>query len=196
MAGSHIQVTTGSGPFIATGASYTEASTTVLDQKVIEGEPYLPAYHAWMISCGAAANAHVMALMAGASLNVYIRRISLFGTAAGAGELIMQVTRLTSAGNTNNGTNGLGQLDATDSAPGATILTSPTNKGTEGAIVTMLALQIQTTAGAVMEWRFDGSRTKGLKIAAGTSNGIALKAYNGGAGNSISGFIEFVEAPF
>jgi hypothetical protein len=201
---SFIGVTPGAGAKIATGPAYADGGNTIQDQKVIEGEPYLAAYVVPFINVSVATlNSHLLTIHAGASLNVYLRRFWLIqhnpGAGGGAGALVGQLTRLTSA---DSGGTGItpAPLDTSDAASGATSATLPSSKGTEGATLHPfeLAILAAASAGAMgfIDLRFDGPRTKGLKIAAGTANGIAFKLLNANTSILVTGFVEFVEAPF
>jgi len=204
--GSHIQITNGGGPFIATGPTYTEASTTVQDQKVISGLPYLATYRI-VTSNGAplstsTANSHLMEIMAGASLNVYVHHIWVrqFNAASASTAAQMDIYRLTSAG--SNGTAMIPQaLDLSDGAAGATCQTLPSSKGTESGYVLdhTSAIFWGNSSGAtalICEWDFGDDLTKMLKIAAGTSNGIAVKNTTAVASATVYVTAEIIEAPF
>jgi len=91
------------------------------------------------------------------------------------------IYRLTSAG--SGGTAITGQLvDPGDAAVGATTMTLPTAKGTEGALLwsgaSVMTQTLTATPAAInpiLVIDFDSMRRKPIHVAAGTSNGIALK---------------------
>jgi hypothetical protein len=174
-----IAVTEGAGKKLAAD-TYTENSQVVLDQKVILGEQYLPTY---VVSTAAVAlqtaNSHALEIMAGSSLNVYIRRIEIYAAVAATTSTLVQLNlfRLSSAGNTGTAITPA-PLDSSDSASGATALALPTNKGTETTLLaTPTIMLVSTVTSPALLWLrdYDRQRSKSLRIAAGTSNGIALK---------------------
>lgn len=206
--GDSIRVSEGTGKRIATGATYTENSQTVQDEKAILGEPYLASYTAgWAtLASLATVNAHLLQIMAGASLKVRIRRVEvgLVGLATTAAIASLNIYRLTSAG-----TGGTAQtpspLDPADSASGATVMSLPTAKGTEGVKIasawpiiyqTVGASTISPVGGIVALWDFDRPRSKPLVIAAGAANGIAIKSEIAIAGASVAFNVWFDEVPF
>ncbi len=208
MAGSHVQITNGTGPYLATGPNYTEASTSVQDQKVNIGLPYLAAYNvnnnATTVNA-AAGGAHLIQLMAGASLNVYVKRLRVFqlGTTVSAAAILqMAIVRLVSAGSGSLAVTP-SPLDPADPAAGATSILLPSTHGTEAAFVSFRVapvwLTIPTAANSslMVEWYWGDDWFKCLKIAAGTANGIALKTLNSLGGNTALAIeAEFFEAPF
>jgi hypothetical protein len=181
MAESIVQVTEGSGKKLHTFARVIGANT-VEDEAVINGEQYLASYS---FNAGPAIitlNAHCLQIMAGASLIVRIRRIEILpGTAATAAlRGGWGIYRLTTAG-TGGGVITPSKLDPADAASGATAMTLPTVKGTEGVLVTVLTdnvWQTMPTSGTIgpkCVVDFDRPRSKPLIIPAGTANGIAIK---------------------
>lgn len=193
--GTYIGVTPGSGAKMATGPTYTENANIIQDQKVIEGEHYNATY---TVTTGvvsiATANSHALEIMAGASLNVRIRRIEIWQTSAitAAALVSLALYRLTSAGNTGGAVTPR-PLDTSDGASGCTALTLPTNKGTEDVLIAQAhPYFIQTIgastpiAGPAVVWNFDGPRIKPLLIALGTSNGIAIKNTAAYAGANVN----------
>lgn len=184
MAEAFINVTEGDGKRIR-AYDRTVASQTVHDEVVVIGEPYVAEYTTATITpvSTATANSHVLQLMAGSSNRVRVRRIEVaqMGLATTAAFCQWAVYRLTTAG--TGGTSITPQLiDPSDSAVSATSMTLPTAKGTEGALLwsgaTPMTQTISATPAAInpiLVLDFDDTRRKPIHIAAGTSNGIALK---------------------
>lgn len=205
--GDNIQVTEGSGKRLATGATYTENSQTVRDEKAIFGEQYLASYAGVLSSSVslATANDHILQLMAGASLNVYVRRLIVYQSVlvTTAANLNFQFRRVTTAGTGGTAITPV-PFDTADSASGATLMTLPTAKGTESSILSMFMAQlIQTvpTGGSgqnpvLIDKSWDILRQKCPRIPAGTANGLVLKNLAAAAGANVYAVIEFVEAPF
>jgi hypothetical protein len=198
-----VQVTSGAGPKLHTWQR-TVGANNVEDEVVLTGEHHLATYIAAAGSLSiATAAAHVMQLMAGASLNVYVRRISVFQYVAATTAALapLSLVRLTTAG--TGGTSVTpAALDTSDAASGAAAMTLPTVKGTEGVQVGVhTAALIQTVpvgggSALLTEWNFDSLRRKGLRIPAGAANGIALKNVAAQAGASVVVEIEFTEAGY
>lgn len=184
MAASNLSITQGSGTRLATN-SYTEGGVTVHDEKTILGEPYLAAY---TIAPGggistATLDSHMLQIMAGASNRVRIRRIELYQQAAATTATLMgiQIMRLTTAG-TGGGSQTPNPLDPADGGAGMSAMTLPTAKGTETSVMWSGAVYMMQTIAAsaalaspLVVIDFDKLRSKPLTIAAGTSNGIAIK---------------------
>ena len=191
-----VQVTSGAGPKLHTWQR-TVGANNVEDEVILIGEQHLATYSVGgaisTISTATAAS-HLMQLMAGASLRVYIRRIMIWqtGLATTAGFMQLGLFRLTSAG-TGGTAVGANPLDTADAAAGATGMTLPTVKGTEGtALLQAWPYMMQTAAasstqqGPIVDWDFDFMlRSKALAIPAGAANGIAIKAVAGMAGASV-----------
>lgn len=166
-----------------------------------EAEPYLATYTAsWLSTSLATVNSHIVQVMAGASLRVGIRRIHL-DLLVGAGSATLgawAVQRLTTAGTGGTSATPISH-DPADAASGATAMTLPTAKGTEGAVVrltTSLVNNTTTTVGVqrILTLDWTTSRTKALWIAAGTSNGVCLKALVGIASATCYVTVELVES--
>jgi len=180
-----VQVTSGAGPKLHTWQR-TVGANNVEDEFTLNAEPPIATYFTTTGSgiSIATANSHVYQLMAGASLNVYVRRIAVYQSALATAAAIanMQVIRLTSAG-TGGSVANTTPLDTSDAASGAACMTLPTAKGTETNLVGHKTAQfIQTvptggtgTATLLCEWDYDRLRSKGLRIPAGAANGIAIK---------------------
>jgi hypothetical protein len=183
MAESIVQVNSGSGPKLHT-FQRTIGANSVEDEVILHGEPYLATYVIVPAASVSIANAndHIFQVMAGASLNVIIRRIRVFQTVGATTAAYDQFSllRLTTAG-TGGTAMTPAPLDTADGASGCSAMTLPTVKGTESTQVGRLAAILEQTAPTagvsviLAEWNFEYLRTKGLRIAAGTANGIALK---------------------
>ena len=150
---------------------------------------------------GATANSHMMQVMAGSSLNVRIRRILVTQNAAAAAVAVMpfSVVRLTTAGTGGTAVTP-SKDDGADSASGATAMTLPSSKGTEGAFLLQRATWAGTGAiptGTKGDFLWEQLiNSKPIIIAAGTSNGIAIKNTGGLAGTTYDITVEFVETAF
>ena len=204
MAASSIQITQGSGTRLATD-SYTEGGVTVHNERVGMGEGILPTY---TIVAGntstATVDSHLIQIMAGASLRVRIRRIEMIqdGLASTAALLETRLYRLTTAG-TGGSTNTPRPLDPADAAAGATSMSLPTAKGTEGVLLAISKPYMIQTIGAstpvtvpTLVWDFDNPRSGPLIIAAGTANGIAIKNSNAVAGAGVMFTIWIAESSY
>ena len=129
-----VQVTEGSGKLLHT-FQRTIGANSVEDEVVLNGEQYLATYRiATAQTSVATASSHLLQIMAGATLNVYIRSIRVYqvAMATAAAITVVALFRLTTAG--TGGTVMAPQpLDTTDAASGSTSMTLPTVKGTEAA---------------------------------------------------------------
>lgn len=205
MADTSFAVTPGSGVNLHV-VSTSIGGTMVQDQVVKHGEPYLATYVAsWNGVSVATLNSHIFGLMAGASLNVYLRRIYLCQQAYSTTALtVLALMRLTTADTVGTAITPA-PLDTTDSASGATVRTLGT-AGAESATLYQFVMEYGATGTTAltnpganqldMRWG-PGTGLKSPRIAAGTSNGLALKLLlAGGASNTVAGFIEFTEANF
>ena len=184
MAESIVQVTEGSGKKLHT-FQRTIGANSVEDEVVLLGENYLASYivaPAAFVST-ATANSHLLQIMAGASNRVRIRRIEIWQTGLATTVALMdtRIYRLTTAG-TGGTAHTPNVLDPADGAAGFTAMTLPTVKGTEGVLFALSRPYMMQTLGAsaqlnqpVLVWDFDRPRSKPLTIAAGTTNGIAIK---------------------
>lgn len=164
----------------------TVASVAVEDEFIVHGEPILPTY---VTDDGAAMNTttinkHLWQLMAGASKNLYVRRIILYvSILAGAATVVpFSLFRLTTAG--TGGTAGTAGVawDSTDVATGATYMTMPSALGTEGThlwqtrtVVPAAVPALPNTEMKIIDWNFQDMYSKSIRIPAGATNGIALK---------------------
>jgi len=206
MAESLVQVTEGSGKKLHTFAR-TIGANTVEDEVVLLGENYLASYtvqHAQASVSTATANSHLMQIMAGASLKVRIRLIAVYlhQTATAVSLGAFQLVRLTTAG-TGGTAITPNPLDPSDAAAGATAMTLPTVKGTEGALLwggTALYEQTLTAGNQWVQpfavWDFDRPRSKPPIIAAGVANGVALKQLTAIANATVSVVVLLDESNF
>jgi hypothetical protein len=205
MAESIVNVTEGSGKKLHT-FNRTIGANSVEDEVTLNGEQYLASYTAVIgaPSSTATANSHLAQIMAGASLKVRIRRIEVwqFALATTAAYMDTRIYRLTTAG--TGGTAATpAPLDTTDAASGATSQGLPTAKGTEGTnILAAPVYMVQTITASpafptpLVVWDFDRPRSKPLIIAAGTTNGIAIKNITAIAAASVIVNIWFDESNF
>ena len=207
MAESFVNMTEGSGKKAHTFQRVIGANT-VEDEVVILGEHYLAEYVATPAAVSTAtAASHLAQLMAGSSLNVYIRSIEIYQLAAVTTAAIDEIDlfRLTTAGTGGTVVTPL-PLDTTDAASGATCMTLPTVKGTEAAnpIYRISAQFTQTIAtqsggkqGSLLAfWDFDTLHGKALRIAAGTANGVCIKNITARAAGTVFTVWRFTEANF
>lgn len=187
MSDAFVEVTAGSGHKLA-HESYTDSNgDTVKDQKARIGLPFLPSYTvsvATPISM-ATANAHLLQIMAGANnrLTLVYLRVTQVAVATAAAVKEFALFRLTTAG--TGGTSITPRAtNPASSAAGSTAMTLPSSKGTEGNQLwtdTGLVFSTVPTTGAadaltLVEWDWRGDlRDQAPEVAAGTSNGLALK---------------------
>jgi len=204
MADTSVQITQGSGTKLHT-FDRSIGGNTVHDEVFLHGMPYYATYviPIFAVSTATAAS-HVLQIMAGASLVVYVHQIILYQAASAttAAYLEWVVKRLTTAG-TGGGAVTPQPTDTTDTAAGATAMTLPTAKGTEGGNQWgQSSYMIQTPGVATPVWKpvfeyiADGKLYKPIRIAAGATNGIAVKNNTGVAGASITGVATISEANF
>lgn len=201
-----INLTEGSGKKAHTFQRIIGANT-VEDEYVIVGEPSLAEGVAATpaVSTGTA-NSHLAQLMAGASLNVYVRSIEIYqvGLATVAAIDEIDVFRLSTAGTGGSVVTPL-PLDTTDTIT-ATCMTLAAVKGTEAAnplyrVSAQFTQTVATQSGgkqgpllAMID--FDTLRGKALRIPAGTANGIAIKNLTARAAATVLVVIRFTEANY
>ena len=183
----------------------TIGANSVEDEVIILGEPYLASYIVTGTASIATAASHVVQVMAGATLNVYVRRIIVTQLVAAttAAFLRWQLYRLTTAG-TGGTAITPGPLDSTDAPAGATGMSIPTVKGTESTLIidrSCNAIQTISLGGpgqstTLLDIDFDRMHTKGYRIAAGTTNGIALKNVTAIAAGTVEFEVWISEANF
>lgn len=186
MAEGFVNVTEGSGKKLHTW-DRTIGANTVHDEFTQAGEFPYATYVVPILTAGSAANDHLLSIQAGASLNLRLRSIVIrqAGNAAAAGVLILELRRLSAVAHSGGTAITPSPLDAADAASGFTARSIPTTKGTEGVLVGTKALVVRqailTTASQQdgwADWQFDNPRQKALTVAAGSSNGIAIKTLN------------------
>ena len=205
MAETFINVTEGSGKKLHT-FDRTIGANSVHDEVVLLGHPYEATYVIPVITTSVAtAASHVLQVMAGASLNVYIHSIQLWQivSATTAGYVEFDLRRITTAGTGGTAVTAVPN-DTTDAAAGASGMTLPTVKGTESGVTldVMASMFIQTPGVAtpafrpVYEYVADGKLWKPIRIAAGAANGIAIKNVTAMAGASVAGRVILTEANF
>ena len=187
MAAGTFQFTVGSGTHQHTYI-YTRGGTSGHVPYVLEGEHLEASYLANFNNGGAAvsaatANSHLVQVMAGSALRVYIRRIEVYQAAMATTATVANigVVRLTTAG-TGGTAQAVSALDPADAAAGATYMTLPSSKGTESNFIWFGTAYYMQTVGAsaqlnqpILAVDFDRPRSKAAVIAAGTANGFALK---------------------
>lgn len=200
MAESIVQVTEGVGKKLHTW-DRTIGANTVQDEVVVQGESYLPTYFAQFTTVASATSAdHIAQIMAGASLNVRIKRIDIeqVGLAGAVGSAAWDIIRITSAG--TGGTAVTPQkADNGDAASGATAIQLPGVKGTEAAVALFrkrTAMVAAQPTGTFTNLYLASTDRKPLVIPAGTTNGIVIKAVVGVATVTWDVTIEFTETSF
>lgn len=205
---SFIQVNEGTGKKLHS-IQRTIGANTVDEEQLGIGLPFLASYVVPGPAAGistATAASHLLQIMAGANLNVYVTLIRLYQLAAATVAAIdaIELVRLTTAG-TGGTAITPAPRDTTDAAAGAAGMTLPTLKGTEGTFVDRLTAQftqtIATQAGgkeATLLAEFDLARIFGkpLRIAAGITNGIAVKNPTARAGATIIPIAYIIEANY
>ena len=196
-----VQITEGSGKYLG----YTVrsmASNTVYQQHVLVSEPYLPTYTVSVTTAVAVgANDHLLQIIAGPLNRVLMRRllVTQLAGASASTKAVMQLLRLTTAG-TGGTAYTPRATDPTSDTTGATARAGVSaSKGTEGNILwtgTGTYLATAATAGAtpILDLVWDDPRSQPPTIAAGTSNGLALKAITAITTGTIHIYAEFSEA--
>lgn len=180
MADTFLEVTQGTGTKLHT-FDRTIGANTVHDEVVLLGEPYVAAYAVATRGVAMpAANAHLIEVRAGTTLITRVRRIRVFqwATAAAAATFQAAVIRITTAG--TGGTTLTAQpFDTADTAFTGSVMHSPTADGTDGVELIpffMACTNVVPIKAVENEWvrDFPADGPKAIKIAAGTSNGIAI----------------------
>ena len=203
MADTSFGITPGSGANLHV-VSTSIGGTTVQDQVVKLGPPYLATYTVGVPGISVAtADAHLMQLMAGATLPVYVTRIRLYQVVAATTATLgrIDIHRVTTAG-TGGGAQTEAAHDESDAASGAVATTLPTAKGTEGArlyAATVGYMQTMPTAGfdaLLLDIDFPHEMGKPLRISAGTSNGLVVKGVTAVAAATVAVNITYFEANF
>jgi hypothetical protein len=203
----NVQISQGSGTRLAT-ASYLEGGVTVHDEKTILGEQYLPLYGVIGPAVAglsiAVANDHTIEIMAGATLNLYIRHLLVYQVVAAttAAFAQFQILSLTTAGTGGTVLNAPVRIDNSDAVAGATAMSLPTVKGTESRRLwqgSYMMTQTVPTAGGqclMFDIDFDRLRQKSVLVANGVANGICFKNITAVAGAQISVTAYFNEIAF
>jgi hypothetical protein len=180
----------------------TDGADTVEEWMYVESEPGLAAYTVAALGiAGSAADSHTLQVMAGASLRVGIRRITIHQLAAAntTRQVRFGVYRLSTAG-TGGGAITPSPLDPASAASGATAMTLPSVKGTEGVLVggrhfgIVQATITNQVVNPLIDVDFGLGRERALWVAAGTSNGIAIKNLVADSAATYDVFVRFVEA--
>jgi hypothetical protein len=196
MAESTVQVATGgTGPKLHTYQRVVGANT-VEDEVILHGEPYEASYTIRGSGISTATlDSHILQIMAGATLNVYVDRIIVYQQAAATTAAIVpfDLVRLTTAG-TGGTALTPGALDNTEAAAGATGMSLPGVKGTEATTLDLAAGYFAQTIAAslgvpqpsiVAQWDYDRRRVKAIRIQAGATNGLAVKIRAATAGATV-----------
>lgn len=207
MAENFVQITQGSGTKLHT-VDRTIGANTVHESVFLPGEPYLATYRnpgSTTFVSAATADSHLLQIMAGSSLIVYVHRVRFYQVVAAttSAYVFTQVVRLTTAG-TGGTSQGFAAVDSTDAAAGVTGMTLPTVKGTEGAIVDAavgafyqtLPTSFVPAPTLIYDFDYRGPRSKALRIPAGTANGVAFKIRAGVAAATLAIIAEVTEATF
>jgi len=192
VAESIVQVTEGSGKKLRTFQRVITPNT-VEEEAMFLAEQNAPTY-AWTTpGLSLAAAGDLMQIMAGASLNVYLRRILVYQHIAATTAAIaeFQLVRLTTAGTGGTAVNPL-PLDSTDNAASSAGMTLPTARGTAGNRLwhgDAGLLQTMPTSGAsllLLDLDFDKLlRGKVPRIPAGVTNGLAFQLVSTHAGAQV-----------
>lgn len=182
----------------------TIGANTVEDDFSLPGEFPYPSYTVIANNISiATANDHVLQIMAGASLNVRIRSVSIEqnANATTAARVDFQLLRLTTAG-TGGSSITPRASDPADSASGCTAMSLPTAKGTESFVLDESILVVrqgvsttQTNPEETILWT-PPSGFKSHIIPAGTSNGVAVKVINATAAATVTVVVKLVETSF
>lgn len=179
----------------------SNGADTVEQYVQVEGEPYLPCYTIPVTTAisTATANSHLLEIMAGASLRVGLRRLRVTQLVNGTTQQNQwEILRLSSAG-TGGTALTPSPHDPADSASGATAMTLPSSKGTEGVAVwdgVVLTHATVATVGLnpILDLDWTRERGKALWIAAGAANGLCLKNITASATTTVIITAEIVES--
>lgn len=205
MAEGFVQVTEGAGKKLRT-FERTVGANNVHSTAIVHDEAHLASFMATTAGTTgistATVNSAVIELMAGASLNVYLRRIRIyqFQVATTAAIMGYDLVRCSTAGTAGTALTSLAR-DLGDT-PSATVKTLPTPGTLTSTIDTRIAYMLQTIPTAVYfnplqaDFDYRDTRSKALIIPAGTSNGIIVRNRQAIAGATISIVIEWDEASF
>lgn len=202
MGESLVQVTEGSGKKLHTWQR-TIGANNVEDEIVIPGLFPWATYTIQVNNISiATANDHVLQIMAGASLNVYLVavRIEQNGNATAVARADFRLIRLTTAGTGGTAVTPAPH-DTTDAASGATAMTLPTAKGAEGTtirnevlIMRQALLATATQPEETLDWKYGANDfMKPIRIPAGAANGLCIKSVAGVAGATVDVVATIVE---
>jgi hypothetical protein len=201
VAASSINVTEGSGKRLSTN-DRTISSVLVQEQFVLPAEFPYPSYIVAAENVSTAtADSHMLEIMAGSSSLVRIRsiRIEQRTNAGSASTVTFQVLRLTTAG-TGGTALTPAKFDTASAASGCTAMTLPSSKGTESTLLMPGTLSMRTTTNVgVSEDTWVWTQHPGtapITLAAGTSNGIAIKNTSSVATGTWNIIVELVETSF
>jgi len=202
MAEAFVNVTEGSGKKLR-AYDRSIGGNTVLEEGMFLAEQNMASFTCSPVAgvSIATANDHTFELMAGASLNLYLRRIEVYQLVAATTAAFCQfiVYRITTAG-TGGTVQTVTALDNADTA-GATVMTLPTVKGTETFRIwngTCVVTQTVPVAGGptkLADIYFD-PKSKVNRVPAGTANGIALKCITAVAAATVVFNVTWGEANF
>jgi len=180
----------------------TIGANTMDEEVMLLGEPYLPGYTAAVsgVNSASAANSHLLEVMAGSSNIIRVRKIVIVQNAAATGfaPMPIQILRLTTAG-TGGTVITPNALAPSDGAPGATAMSLPTAKGTEGVLVWAETMGISSAtlfSGRNALYIQQELHFKPFSIAAGTSNGFAIKNLAAPTSSTVDITVVFSESSF
>ena len=198
MAENFVNVTEGSGKKLHS-FNRTIGANDVHDEIVIATQQYLASYSAiYSGAPTATANSWLCQLQAGASLNVYVNRIRIVQRIAPGATTIQtfEIRRSTVAGTAGTAVTAR-PYDSTDAASGATGILLPT-AGTEGVLLWSETKSLKVAPfdpTPLFEWT-PAPYTKGIRIPAGTANGVFVKNIAAIAAAQVDIMIDFYEANF
>lgn len=179
------------------GGNTVDSPVFVLD------EPFLATYSIGTNTAlsTATANSHLLEIMAGASLHVWVRRLVVTQRAAAGATAVCTfgLYRLSTAG-TGGTSLTPAPHDPADTA-GCTAMALPSSKGTETTLLQPQTGSLWSAIPAtddmrVVGWDFTTRRSKGLRIPAGTSNGLCLKNLDAVASATVVVYAEVCESDY
>jgi type 1 fimbria pilin len=188
MAASLIGITEGVGKNLRTWQR-TVSSSAVEEQFIILGDSPKATYSVVASAISTATSAsHILQIMAGSTLYVKLEKLRIKQVAnAGAVAMVaIQVLRLTSAG--TGGSAVTPRPHDTSDTAGATAMTLPSSKGTEGVQLDLIDFPLRAAIlGQEQEyvWTLPDD-VKPFIIEPGTTNGLCLKVVTGVASATLS----------
>ena len=197
---SSVQINEGTGKRFDTW-QYTKAGVALEDQFLLHGEMPYPSYVVVASAAWTTTQRDLIQIMAGATLPVLVRSISVLQLAAisAVATRELQLWRLTTAGTGGSAVTPR-PFSTAAAAAGATAMVKPTANGTQGVQVGTRSSWFGTaaipTVGAGMLWDFTKEGMQPLIIAAGTANGIALTNSVADAALSVTIEVVFTEINF